>query len=85
MNRVADVRVARFLATSPNQRAAVKGIEEGLHWHPLRLAAESTLTSVATAPGGGFWVQVDGTSGNYSSGTFAKDGAPAFENFPDRD
>jgi hypothetical protein len=38
----------------------------------------SLLTSIASAPGGGFWVQVDDWSGDYPSGTFAKEGAPDF-------
>jgi hypothetical protein len=45
---------------------------------------QSELTSAAAAPGGGFWVHVDGTPGNDPSGTFAKDSAPVFENIPDR-
>jgi hypothetical protein len=37
------------------------------------------LTSVAAAPGGGFWVQLDARFSSESSGTLAKDGAPVFE------
>jgi hypothetical protein len=40
--------------------------------------SEQLLTSIATAPGGGFWVQVDSKFGSYAGGTFAKEGAPGF-------
>jgi Ricin-type beta-trefoil lectin domain-like len=45
------------------------------------------LTSIAAAPNGGYWIQVDGGSSNNSNGgsrTIAIDGAPPFENIPDR-
>jgi hypothetical protein len=46
---------------------------------------QSVLTSVATATGGGFWVQLDSTSADNSpSGTLSEDGAPVFESIPDR-
>jgi hypothetical protein len=56
---------------------------------PLTLG-EQQLTSVAAAPGGGFWVQVDQVSrwedviGDPNGETVAKDGAPGFENIPNR-
>jgi hypothetical protein len=45
---------------------------------------QSTLTSVAAAPGGGFWVQIDSTAGNFPSGTFPKEGAPVFDSISER-
>jgi hypothetical protein len=48
------------------------------------LVSGQLLTSVAAAPGGGFWVQVDDRLGKYSGASFAKDGAPGFENVPSR-
>jgi hypothetical protein len=42
---------------------------------------EQLVTSIAAAPGGGFWVQVDQRGDPYPYGeTLAKDGAPVFEN-----
>jgi hypothetical protein len=45
--------------------------------------AGTVLTSLAAAPGGGFWVQVD-LQGAKQDLTLAKDGAPAFGNVSDR-
>jgi len=42
------------------------------------------LTSIAAAPNGGFWVQVDGYSNGGVSRSLAIDGAPEFENVPHR-
>jgi hypothetical protein len=42
------------------------------------------LTSIAAAPNGGFWVQVDGTTGGGASRTLAIGGAPQFANVPER-
>jgi hypothetical protein len=41
----------------------------------------SSFTSIAAAPNGGFWVQVD--NGETNSYTLAIDGAPQYENVPD--
>jgi hypothetical protein len=50
---------------------------------PLALGGHQ-MTSIAAAPAGGFWVQVDPVHGNYEGGTFAKEGAPSFENVAGR-
>jgi hypothetical protein len=42
------------------------------------------LTSLAAAPNGGFWVQVDGYANGGASRSLAIDGAPEFENVPHR-
>jgi hypothetical protein len=38
-----------------------------------------SFTSVAAAPNGGFWIQLDGNSNSSTTGTYAIDGAPQFE------
>jgi hypothetical protein len=43
---------------------------------------DQQLTSIAAAPGGGFWVQVDDWLGKVPGVTFANDGAPLFPNIP---
>jgi hypothetical protein len=47
------------------------------------LYGKSYATSIAAAPSGGFWVQVDNTHEHRSSETLAKDGAPAFGDVPE--
>ncbi|MFZ1052276.1 MAG: RICIN domain-containing protein [Candidatus Sulfotelmatobacter sp.] len=42
------------------------------------------LTSIAAAPNGGLWVQVDGVANGGASRTLALDGAPQFDNVPYR-
>jgi Ricin-type beta-trefoil lectin domain-like len=47
----------------------------------------TNLTSIAAAPNGGFWVQVDGGHNNDQNGgsrTIAIDGAPQFDSVPQR-
>jgi hypothetical protein len=45
---------------------------------------DQELTSIAGAPGGGFWVQEDNLLGDPQGGTLAKEGAPGFENVSKR-
>jgi Ricin-type beta-trefoil lectin domain-like len=46
----------------------------------LPAAERVFLTSIAGAPNGGFWLQLDGRLDKVSSGTYAIDGAPGFAN-----
>jgi hypothetical protein len=49
----------------------------------LPTATRANVTSIAAAPNGGFWVQVDESSVGTDAGkTLAIDGAPVFENVP---
>jgi hypothetical protein len=41
------------------------------------------LTSIASAPNGGFWVQLDDIRSSLD-GTYAEDGAPQYDNYPHR-
>jgi hypothetical protein len=77
------------------QRAVIGGSLEGtpivgclIDPNPTKLGCggvtRPSLTSLAAAPNGGFWVQVDGRKlKNTSSGTLAIGGAPQFENVAD--
>jgi hypothetical protein len=49
--------------------------------NPNQAPPGGNYTSIAAAPFGGFWVQVDS---NQFTGTYAIDGAPAFESVPER-
>jgi hypothetical protein len=46
------------------------------------LSGQGSVTSIAAAPKGGFWLQIDGRRSGVASGTQAIDGAPQFENVP---
>jgi hypothetical protein len=45
---------------------------------------DQQLTRIAAAPAGGFWVQADHSHRNSKSVSLAKEGAPVFENVPQR-
>jgi hypothetical protein len=47
------------------------------------VGTDGSLTSVAAAPNGGYWLQRDGSNSGVLSGTYALDGAPDFDNVPD--